>query len=269
MGFNMKGSPAKLGTIQGTAGHSSALKMKEEANAASALKDLGHGGHPGMTESEAAAADHGGKRSLEERKDANTPKQYTEDKKPYVKKDGKATKNMKDLPLGSKERYAEYESRGWKHDDTTKGGEPTSVTSKSTSTGDGKKVKKTSEGTSSKGDYTKTTKLKTSKKGGATVDGVEGVRKAKTKTKYKEGDRDVKLKTKYDKSGKTTKEKKTVKEGGVVTKTITKAAKGDGDAATTTRTKTRKKGGTGLGSWAKKQLAKRALKRATKRVYNI
>jgi len=38
MGYKMKGSPAKLGTIQGTAGHSSALKMKAEADAASALK---------------------------------------------------------------------------------------------------------------------------------------------------------------------------------------------------------------------------------------
>ena len=38
MGFKMKGSPAKLGTISGTAGHRSALKMKAEADAASALK---------------------------------------------------------------------------------------------------------------------------------------------------------------------------------------------------------------------------------------
>jgi len=38
MAFNMKGSPAKMGGIQGTAAHSSALKMKAEANAASALK---------------------------------------------------------------------------------------------------------------------------------------------------------------------------------------------------------------------------------------
>jgi len=34
----MNGSPAKLGTISGTAGHSSALKMRAEENAASALK---------------------------------------------------------------------------------------------------------------------------------------------------------------------------------------------------------------------------------------
>jgi hypothetical protein len=39
MGFKMNGSPAKMGTIQGTAGHSSALKMKVEENA-SALKQM-------------------------------------------------------------------------------------------------------------------------------------------------------------------------------------------------------------------------------------
>ena len=38
MAFKMNGSPAKLGTISGTAGHSSALKLKEEENAASAAK---------------------------------------------------------------------------------------------------------------------------------------------------------------------------------------------------------------------------------------
>ena len=43
MGFKMNGSPAKMGTIQGTAGHSSALKMKVEENA-SALKQIAYGG---------------------------------------------------------------------------------------------------------------------------------------------------------------------------------------------------------------------------------
>ena len=84
MGFNMKGSPAKLGTIKGTAGHASALKMKAEADAASALKDLGHGGHPGMSKSEAAAATHGGKMSqddIDRRKGADTEVQYTDDPK--------------------------------------------------------------------------------------------------------------------------------------------------------------------------------------------
>ena len=45
--------------------------------------------------------------------------------KPYVKSGGKATGNIKDYAHGSKERYAEYEARGWKQDETTKGGGPT------------------------------------------------------------------------------------------------------------------------------------------------
>ena len=40
MAFKMNGSPAKMGTISGAAGHSSALKMKAEADAASALKQM-------------------------------------------------------------------------------------------------------------------------------------------------------------------------------------------------------------------------------------
>jgi hypothetical protein len=38
MAFKMKGNPIKLGTIQGTAGHSSALKMKMEKDAAAKLR---------------------------------------------------------------------------------------------------------------------------------------------------------------------------------------------------------------------------------------
>lgn len=52
---------------------------------------------------------------------APTPKP---NKKPYVKPGGKATGNMRDYKIGSSERYNEYEARGWKQDDTTKGGEP-------------------------------------------------------------------------------------------------------------------------------------------------
>jgi len=40
MAFKMNGSPAKTGGISGTAGHSSALKMRAEENAASAFKQL-------------------------------------------------------------------------------------------------------------------------------------------------------------------------------------------------------------------------------------
>lgn len=49
-----------------------------------------------------------------------TPKK----KKPYVKPGGKATGSMKDYKIGSKERYDEYNARGWAHDDTTKGYKP-------------------------------------------------------------------------------------------------------------------------------------------------
>jgi hypothetical protein len=52
----------------------------------------------------------------------------------YVKKGGKATVNIKDYAIGSKSRYNEYESRGWKQDATTKGGapKPTTVTAPAT-----------------------------------------------------------------------------------------------------------------------------------------
>ncbi len=60
-----------------------------------------------------------------ETKPTVTPKPETTTKqKPYVKPGGKATGSMKNYKIGSKERYDEYEARGWAHDDTTKGGEP-------------------------------------------------------------------------------------------------------------------------------------------------
>lgn len=60
-----------------------------------------------------------------ETKPTVTPKpETTTKKKPYVKPGGKATGNMRDYKIGSRERYNEYEARGWKQDATTKGGEP-------------------------------------------------------------------------------------------------------------------------------------------------
>ena len=38
MAFKMKGNPAKMGMIKGTAGYSSALKMKMEKDAAAKMK---------------------------------------------------------------------------------------------------------------------------------------------------------------------------------------------------------------------------------------
>ena len=78
-----------------------------------------------------------GKRSLQSDQPATsatpaTPKKSTSRKttsksKPYVKPGGKATGSIKDYAIGSKERYAEYEARGWAHDATTKGGKPTTT----------------------------------------------------------------------------------------------------------------------------------------------
>ena len=44
----------------------------------------------------------------------------TKKNKPYVKKGGKATGNLKDYKLNSQARRDEYTARGWKQDDTTK-----------------------------------------------------------------------------------------------------------------------------------------------------
>ena len=60
--------------------------------------------------------------------------------KAYVKPGGKATGKMSSYKKGSKERYAEYKARGWKQDDTTKGGEGSSTTS-TTATGSTTNVK--------------------------------------------------------------------------------------------------------------------------------
>ena len=49
MGFKMNGSPAKTGSISGTAGHASALKMVEEQKAASALKKVNEDGTVSFT----------------------------------------------------------------------------------------------------------------------------------------------------------------------------------------------------------------------------
>ena len=72
----MKGSPAKMGGIAGTAGHRSAIKARQ-----SALKE-------------------------------------SEEKEVYIKPGGEMKHKMKDLPMNSKERYEEYQRRGWGMDAT-------------------------------------------------------------------------------------------------------------------------------------------------------
>ena len=101
----MNGSPAKLGTIQGTAGHRSALKFSTAG--IDYLKD--------KIESAKSETD----------KKVETKTSKDKDKKVWIKKGGSMKHKMKDLKAGSKERYEEYERRGWAHDKTTKGYKPT------------------------------------------------------------------------------------------------------------------------------------------------
>ncbi len=286
----MKGSPAKLGTIEGTAGHASALKMKAEADAASALKqeDKPTGYHTRGTEAykdrfrpggdlenrEKPTGWHtkgsdmygggnvkGGTRSWRSGEKAN-PKlnELVKQRKGLDKGSSEyaAIQNQINKALGSKKRRGvTTTTKGDTKTTTTPGIATTDTTTKR----GGKKVTMDTKYESGK---TVTSKFKGSGKEGegATVKtgqgDVVGVRKAKTKTTTGKGT-DDKLKTKYDKSGEITKQKKTVKKGDVVTKTITK---GTGDDVTK-RVKTRKRGGTGLGSkikgiFKKKDKAKNA-----------
>ena len=64
--------------------------------------------------------------------DAQPSETKSSSPKPYVKEGGKATGKISSYKKGSKERYAEYEARGWKQDDTTKGGKGTSTTNNAT-----------------------------------------------------------------------------------------------------------------------------------------
>ena len=268
MGFKLPGKSV----TSGTSAHSSALKMKEQADAASALKQMeitkeelkGSGARIATGDKitvSATGSSYSGKLGKEHKLDPSkkTHKAILETR--WKKGDKAAGGKLNELVAqrkGLKKGSAEYaavqnqinKALGSKkvHKGTATPTPPkVKPTTTTTTSRGGKKVKKTTDTKA----YTKTTKLKGSgKKGeGATVSGVEGVRKAKTKITYKDKDRDVKLKTKYSPTGEVTKEKKTVKEDDVVTKTITKGDK--------TRVKTRKKGGTGLGRWLKSKLKRK------------
>ena len=93
------------------------------------------------------------------------------------------------------------------------------------------------------------------------TDKADTVRKVKTVTKDKDDNVTKKTKEKFDKEGNRTKKKVTTKDKDTVTKMKVKDKKDE-----PAKVKTRKKGGTGLGSWAKRQLAKRAMKRAAKKL---
>ena len=249
MGFKLPGKSI----TSGTSAHRSALKMKEEANAASALKYTKpkeptpppkekdpNIGKKGLYKSDKSWAEGQASAKASGRDLDALVKQ-----RGGLKKDSdeyNVVQNQINRALGNKKVHGETKTTEGKTTTTVKPGIRT--TAKTTKRGEGNilgaKTKVTTEGTTSKGDkYTKTTKLKgTGTEGeGKTIMGVGGVRKAKTTTTTKKatGDRDVKLKTKYSPTGEITKKKTTVKEGGVVIKTKTKDDK--------TKRKTRKKGG--------------------------
>ena len=240
----MKGSPAKLGTIQGTAGHASALKYrantpepsappKEEKDPNIGKKGL-YKSDKSWKEGEASAKKAGGDLNALVKQREGLDKGSDE----YA-----AVQNQINKALGNKKR------RGVTETTETKGGKTTTTdttpgikTEAITTQRGGKKVTKAEE----TGTYTKTVKMKGSGKSGegADVGGAKGVRKSKVKLDYKEGAQNrpesIKVKRKYSKEGDITKKKVTTKKDDVVTKAITKGDK--------TRVKTRKKGGTGLGS---------------------
>tara|TARA_R110002051_G_scaffold317773_1_gene399346 strand:+ start:1497 stop:2135 length:639 start_codon:yes stop_codon:yes gene_type:complete len=140
MGFKLPGKSI----TSGTSGHSSALKMRESENAASALKQTGW-----MSK-------------LNERaKAATTPKP----KKAYVKKGGKATGSMKDYGLNTQARRDEYDARGWAHDDTTKiaaTAEPNKI-EKTVAKGDVKKTKIADKAAKKTGEVTENVTKKVAK----------------------------------------------------------------------------------------------------------
>ena len=252
----MKGSPAKLGTIQGTAGHRSALKMRKNTPEPSAPPKDPNIGKKGLyksdkswKEGEASAKKAGGDLNALVKQREGLDKGSDE----YA-----AVQNQINKALGNKKmrgvtKTTETKGGTTTTTDTTPGVKTEAITTKR----GGQKVTKAEK----TGTYTKTVKMKGSGVSGegADVGGAKGVRKSKVKVDYKEGTQNRpdqwKVKRKYSKEGDLTKKKDTIKEGDVVTKTITKGDK--------TRTKTRKKGGTGLGSkikgiFKKKDKAKNA-----------
>lgn len=104
----MNGSPAKMGTISGTAGHSSALKMKAEADAASALKQ--------MYSPEEMAKNKEAKATFDKNVSKPAPKTTTKKADPYAKaakkdpKLGDYVKQRKGLKKGTPE-YAKVQNK--------------------------------------------------------------------------------------------------------------------------------------------------------------
>tara|TARA_R110000824_G_scaffold26465_2_gene90827 strand:+ start:513 stop:1298 length:786 start_codon:yes stop_codon:yes gene_type:complete len=189
MGFKLPGKSI----TSGTSAHSSALKMKAEENAASALKQtingvnqktslsgkisalgntlLGDGSYAENKAGERAAGNvsDATKKANAIATEEKTKKKETSSKKPYVKKGGKSTGNMKDYALNSQARRDEYDARGWAHDKTTEVAATTTKTKpknridQAVQEGEDKKVKIADKATKLTGEVAENVSKKTTK----------------------------------------------------------------------------------------------------------
>jgi len=206
MAFNMKGSPAKMGRIQGTAGHASALKMKAEANAASALKK----------------ADPYAKALKKDPKLGEYIKTRSSSEKGSAEYD--AAQNKINVAYGNKTRHgatSSTETKGKTKTTTSNvpGVSTSSASTKTTRGGKKKVIKKRKE--TDQGITTHKTKIKKDNEG--------NVKRKKSTIKSdfdkdSKTDKKTKLKTKYNKDGTVKKEKRVTREGGRRTVTKTDAA---------------------------------------------
>ena len=153
----------------------------------------------------------------------------------YVKPGSSVKTSMKDLPMGSAERKAEYDRRGWAYDDTIKGGP-----AKEDPTPDPTKVNDPSAVKPNVGKLTDPEYMRSSKKGRKTntvvrkddkvitdeyTDRNIGDKRVRTFTGDPRGD--VRHKEKFDKEGKKKKDKKkiTLADGTVIKEKTTRGGK--------------------------------------------
>ena len=167
----------------------------------------------------------------------------------YVKPGGSVKTSMKDLPMGSAERKAEYDRRGWAYDDTIKGGpakeepSPDPTTETKPAPDKGKLTDPEYKVSSQKGRKTTTVVRKDGKViTDEHTDRNIGDKRVRTFTGGEKGD--IRHKEKFDTEGKKTKDKRkiTLPDGTVIKQKTTKRGK---------KVKVRKKG-----QWFGKKLNK-------------
>ena len=202
----MKGSPAKMGRIQGTAGHASALKMKAEANAASALKQ----------------ADPYAKALKKDPKLGEYVKTRSSSEK--GSDEYNSAQNKINVAYGNKTRHGETSATTTKGKTKTTTSNVPGVSSKSTSTKTTRGGKKTVTKKTLSNDKENTNfKTKTIKDKEGNVKRKKSIIKSDYDNDNKI-DKKTRLKTKYNKDGTIKKEKRVTREGGRRTVSKTDAA---------------------------------------------